>query len=293
MIRSAQQKTLEATAYVVMTIVAVIIIVPFLLLFMSSVTEEKTLATAGYSLWPQKFSADAYVYIWDSRSTIFHAYGVTIGVTAVGTVLHVLITSLAAYALSVRDLPGRSVISFLFLFPMLFSGGMISTYLIYSSMLKIKNTYLALIVPGLLFSPVNCIIVRNYFQANIPKDLYDSARIDGAGEFRIFRSVVLPLGKPILVTIGIFAGLGYWNDWMNGLLYVTDTSKHSIQQVLNTMISNIQYLSQLGSNVFAAEIPLMSTRMAIAFVAFLPILVLYPFLQKYFRSGIMLGSVKG
>ncbi len=293
MIRSSQQKILEVTAYFFMSLVAVVIFLPFLLLFMASVTDEKTLMTAGYSLWPQKFSAGAYEYIWQSRAVIFRAYGITIGITAVGTFLHVLITSLAAYALSMRHLPGRSVLSFLFLFPMLFSGGLISTYLIYSSVLKVKNTYFALLLPGLLFSPVNCIVVRNYFSANIPRDLYDSARMDGATEFRIFRSIVLPLGKPILVTIGIFAGLGYWNDWMNGLLYVTDSSKHSIQQVLNMMISNIQYLSQFGSNIFAADIPKMSIRMAIAFVAFLPILILYPFLQKYFRSGIMLGSVKG
>lgn len=293
MIRSSQQKTLELIAYIIMGIVAVIVIVPFLMLFMASISDEKTLMVSGYSLWPEKFSPNAYVYIWKSKDVIFRAYAVTIVITAIGTILHVMITALAAYALSVKDLPGRSFITFLFLFPMLFSGGMISTYLIYSSVLKIKNTYSALILPGLLFSSVNCIIVRNYFQASIPKELFDSARIDGASEFRVFRSVVIPLGKPILVTIGIFAGLAYWNDWMNGLLYVTDTSKYSIQQLLNMMISNIQYLSQFGSNVFAVDIPRMSVRMAIAFVAFLPILLMYPFLQKYFRSGIMLGSMKG
>lgn len=293
MIRTSQQKALEVTAYIVMGIVAVIILIPFLLLFVASITDEKYILTEGYSLLPKALSLEAYEYIWNSRETILRAYGVTIGVTVVGTLLHVMITAMAGYALSVPDLPGRRILMFLFLFTTLFNGGMVSTYMIYSSVLKIKNTFWALLVPNLLFSPVNCIITRTYFRSNIPQELYDSARIDGASEIRIFLNIVLPLGKPILVTIGIFAGLGYWNDWTNGLLYVTDPAKQSIQQLLNTMISNIQYLAQFGTDVFAAEIPSMGVRMAIAFVAFLPVLIAYPFLQKYFRSGIMIGAVKG
>lgn len=293
MIRTSQQKALEVIAYIVMGIVAVIIIIPFLLLFVASITDEKYILTEGYSLFPKALSLEAYTYIWNSRGTILRAYGVTIGVTIVGTLLHVLITAMAGYVLSVPDLPGRRVLMFLFLFTTLFNGGMVSTYMIYSSVLKIKNTFWALLVPNLLFSPVNCIITRTYFRTNIPQELYDSAKIDGASEIRIFLNIVLPLGKPILVTIGIFAGLGYWNDWMNGLLYVTDSTKYSIQQMLNIMISNIQYLAQFGNDVFTADIPSMGVRMAIAFVAFLPILIAYPFLQKYFRSGIMIGAVKG
>lgn len=294
MIRTKQQRVLEATAVIVMSIVAFLILYPFLLLFMSSITDEKTLLIEGNSLLPKKLSLDAYAYIWNSKDTIFRAYAVTIGITAVGTVTHVLITSMAAYTLSIDELPGKKVFTALFLFPMLFDGGMVSTYMVYTTMLHIKNSYMALLMPNLLFGVINCIIMRTYLRTNIPREIYESARIDGASEFSAFFRIALPLAKPIIATISIFAGLGYWNDWMNGLLYVTDTTKFSIQQVLNMMISNIQYLTQFaGSGMIVTDIPSVSVRMAIAFVAFLPILILYPFLQQYFRTGITLGAVKG
>ncbi len=295
MIRSKQQKYLEIFAYVIMIIVAVMILYPFLLLFMSSLTDEVTLSLNGYSVIPKKFSLKAYAYIWNARATIFRAYGVTICVTFVGTLLNVLISALAAYPLSLRKLPGKNVLSFFFLFTMLFNGGMVSTYMTYTTIFHIKNTYAALLVPGLLFSPVNCIIIRTYFRTNVPEELYDAAKIDGASEWKTFFHVSVPMSIPIFVTIGIFAGLAYWNDWFNGMLYVTDRTKFSIQQVLNIMISNIQYLSQFaGTGRFVyGDVPSVSVRMAIAFVAFLPILCIYPFLQKYFRSGIALGAVKG
>ena len=295
MIRSNQQKHLEIFAYVVMIIVAIMILYPFLLLFMSSLTDEVTLSLNGYSVIPKKFSLKAYAYIWDARDTIFRAYAVTICITFVGTLLNVLISALAAYPLSMRKLPGKNVLSFIFLFTMLFNGGMVSTYMTYTTIFHIKNTYAALLVPGLLFSPVNCIIIRTYFRTNVPEELYDASKIDGASEWKTFFHVAVPMSIPIFVTIGIFAGLAYWNDWFNGMLYVTDRTKFSIQQVLNIMISNIQYLSQFaGTGRFVyGDIPSVSVRMGIAFVAFLPILCLYPFLQKYFRSGIALGAVKG
>lgn len=203
-----------------------------------------------------------------------------------------LITTMIAYPLSLSYLPGRKILSFVVLFTMLFSGGLVPTYMNYTTILGIKNTYLALLLPNLMFSAVNCIIVRTYFQGNIPVELYESAQIDGASEFRIFGSIVIPLGKPILVTIAIFAGLGYWNDWMNGLYYVTDQRMYTIQQLLNVMIQNIQYLTQYGQSG-GENLPSISLRMAIAFVAMLPIIVLYPFLQKYFEAGITFGAVKG
>ena len=177
---------------------------------------------------------------------------------------------------------------------MLFNGGLVPTYMVYTTVLHIKNTYFALLMPNLLFSAFNAIIVRTYLRCNIPQELYESARIDGASELCIFRKLVLPLGKSIFVTIGIFSGLGYWNDWMNGLYYVSESSKYSIQQLLNVMVKNIQYLTQYGKSVGRGEgIPSISLRMAIAFVAMVPVLILYPFLQKYFEKGITLGAVKG
>lgn len=292
MIKTKQEKAFEVFASVVMICVMVIVIFPFILLFISSITDEDTLLINGYSIFPEKLSFGAYKYIWNSRDVIFRAYGITICVTVIGTLAHVAIVAMAAYPLSLRNLPGRSFFSFVILFTMLFNGGLVPTYIIYTMVFHIKNTYWALLVPNLLFSSFNCIIVRTYLQSNVPSELYESAKIDGASEFQIFRRIVLPLGKPIFVTIGVFAGLNYWNDWTNGLYYISDQSKYSIQQVLNVMVKNIEYLTKFGRGS-VSSVPSISLRMAIAFAAMLPILILYPFLTKYFEKGIALGAVKG
>lgn len=292
MIKTKQEKAFEVFASVVMICVMVIVIFPFLLLFISSITEENTLLINGYSIFPEKLSFDAYKYIWNSRDVIFRAYGITVCVTVIGTMAHVAIVAMAAYPLSLRNLPGRSFFSFAILFTMLFNGGLVPTYMIYTMVFHIKNTYWALLVPNLLFSSFNCIIVRTYLQSNVPSELYESAKIDGASEFQIFRRIVLPLGKPIFVTVGVFAGLNYWNDWTNGLYYISDQSKYSIQQVLNVMVKNIEYLTKYGRGT-VSSVPSISLRMAIAFAAMLPILILYPFLTKYFEKGIAVGAVKG
>lgn len=292
MIKTKQEKAFEVFASVVMICVMVIVIFPFILLFISSITDEDTLLINGYSIFPEKLSFGAYKYIWNSRDVIFRAYGITICVTVIGTLAHVAIVAMAAYPLSLRNMPGRSFFSFVILFTMLFNGGLVPTYIIYTMVFHIKNTYWALLVPNLLFSSFNCIIVRTYLQANVPSELYESAKIDGASEFQIFRRIVLPLGKPIFVTIGVFSGLNYWNDWTNGLYYISDQSKYSIQQVLNVMVKNIEYLTKFGRGS-VSSVPSISLRMAIAFAAMLPILILYPFLTKYFEKGIALGAVKG
>ena len=292
MIKTKQEKAFEVFASAVMICVMVIVIFPFLLLFISSITEENTLLINGYSIFPEKLSFDAYKYIWNSRDVIFRAYGITVCVTVIGTLAHVAIVAMAAYPLSLRNLPGRSFFSFVILFTMLFNGGLVPTYMIYTMVFHIKNTYWALLVPNLLFSSFNCIIVRTYLQSNVPSELYESAKIDGASEFQIFRRIVLPLGKPIFVTVGVFAGLNYWNYCTNGLYYISDQSKYSIQQVLNVMVKNIEYLTKYGRGA-VSSVPSISLRMAIAFAAMLPILILYPFLTKYFEKGIAVGAVKG
>lgn len=292
MIKTKQEKAFEIFACAVMIVVMAIVIFPFVLLFISSITEEKSLLINGYSIFPKEISLGAYKYIWNSRDVIFRAYAITICVTIVGTICHVILVALAAYPLSVKNLPGRNVLSFIFIFTMLFNGGIVPTYMVYTTVFHIKNTYWALLIPNLMFSSFNCIIVRSYLQSNIPGELYESAKIDGASEFQTFLRIVLPMGKPILVTIGIFAGLSYWNDWTNGLYYISDQSKYSIQQMLNVMVKNIEYLTKYGRGA-VSDVPSISLRMAIAFVAMLPILILYPFLTKYFEKGIALGAVKG
>ena len=221
----------------------------------------------------------------------------TIFVTVAGTCINLWMSSMLAFGLSRKNLPFRRVITFYVFFTMLFNGGLVPTYMMYTGTFHIKNTIFAMIVPNLLMSAVNVLLVRTYFTNSIPEALYEAAEIDGAGQMRIYFQVALPLGKPILVTTGLFAALGYWNDWTNGLYYVNQEQFWGIQNLLNKMISDVQALtSGLMSKEMAgmiATMPSVSVRMAIAFVAMLPILAVYPFLQKYFAEGIAMGAVKG
>lgn len=280
----------------IMILFTLCVILPFLLLLLSSLTDENVLVANGYSFFPKQLSLDAYKYILNSGEKILRAYGVTIFVTVVGTMIHVALAALMAYPLTVKNLPGRNALMFFVFFTMLFNGGMVPSYIQWSS-LGVKDTIWAQLLPNLLLSGWNVMIVRTYFQTSIPESLYEAARIDGAGELRIFAQIVLPLGKPILVTVATFAGLGYWNDWTNGLYYITRNEKiYNIQNILNQMSQNIQFLSQSAdSNVQAAlgAIPSNAIQMAIAFVAILPIMLIFPTFQKYYTKGITLGGVKG
>lgn len=295
MIMSKGRRAYQIAINAILLLVSLCMILPLVLLFMSSITEENSLIVNGYSFFPQKFSLGAYEYIMSNAATIFRSYGITIFSTVVGTCLSLILTTLMAYPLSLRNLPGRKAISFFVFFTMLFSGGLVPSYIMWTTTFHIKDTLLAYIFPGLLMSAFNIILVRTYFQSSIPVDIYEAAKIDGAGYMTIYWKIVLPLGKPILVTVGLFTALTYWNDWTNGLYYITDSKLLSVQALLNKMIQDIQALaanSTAGASA-ALSIPQVSVRMAIAFVAIIPILLIYPFLQKYFASGIMLGAVKG
>ena len=203
-----------------------------------------------------------------------------------------LITALFAYPLSLKNLPGRKAWNFYVFFTMLFSGGLIPSYMMWTGTFHIKDTIWAQIIPTLLMSAMNVLLVRTYFSTSIPDALFEAAQIDGASQMRIFRSIVIPLGKPILVTIGTFSGLAYWNDWNNGLYYITQaTNLYGIQNLLNRMVSDLQFLSNNASGMSSdamqtlARTPTTGVQMAIAFVAILPILILFPFLQKYSTQG--------
>ena len=282
-----------------MILVTVMAVLPFVLVFLSSVTEENTLVLNGYSFFPEKFSLYAYEYIVMKGKKIFRAYAVTLFVTVVGTSINVMISAMLAYPLSLKDLPGKRIFTFYVVFTLLFNGGLVPTYLMYTSAFNVKNTIFALIVPNLLMHTMNVLLMRTYYSTSIPTELFEASEIDGASQFKIFGSIILPLGKPIAVTMALFSGLSYWNDWTNGLYYLTgyDGEKlYSIQNFLNKVVTDIQYLnsSQVGSNSdILAKLPTVSVRMAIAFVAMIPILVLFPFLQKYFSKGIAMGAVKG
>lgn len=287
-------KLQQVVSNVILMLVALAMIVPLLLLFISSVTDEHSLIANGYSFFPEKLSLGAYSYIMTNYNTILIAYCITIIVTIIGTALGLMITAMISFSLSIDGLPGRRSISFLVLFTMLFNGGLVPSYILWTS-LGIVNSIWAYVFPFLLTNAFNIILIRSYFATNIPNELYESAKIDGAGYFRIFLQLGLPLGKPILATIGLFSCLNYWNDWQNGLYFITDPNMLSIQALLNKMNQNVQAVITYASvtSDAVAALPHVSIRMAIAFVAILPILIMYPFMQKYFAAGIMGGAVKG
>ncbi|MCM8710340.1 carbohydrate ABC transporter permease [Clostridium sp. SYSU_GA19001] len=291
-----QDRLFRGIAHTILAVASFLCLIPFILLFNSSFTDENILIKSGYTFFPKKLSFAAYSYLFEKAEIIGRAYGITILVTIIGTTACLVITSMIAYPLSRTDLKGRKVLTFLVVFTMLFNGGLVPTYLLYTKYLDIKNTIWALIIPRLLLNGFNILLMKSYFTNNIPSALIESAKIDGAGEYSIFFKIILPLSLPIMATVGLMSGLTYWNDWNNGLIYITDAKLNSIQLVLNQMITNIQALAatDLGSTS-ASNTPLPSTsvRMAIAVIAVVPVLIAYPFFQKFFVKGITVGAVKG
>ncbi len=293
------EKKFQIFAHVVLIILSVSAILPLVLMVTSSFTDNDLLIAEGYKFWPAKWSIYAYEYIFSTGNSVLRAYGVSVVLTLVGTFLSLALTTMLAYTISKSDLPGRGIITFVIVLSMLFNGGLVPTYIIYTNVFNIKNTFAALLIPGLLMNAFNIMLMKSYFVSSIPGEILDAAYIDGAGETMTFYKIVIPLSKPIMATIALFAGIAYWNDWMNGYIYITKrTELYSVQNLLNRMMQNIQFLSQSSSNVQNATaglsaIPLASVRMAMAAVGILPILVMYPFVQKYFVKGITLGGVKG
>lgn len=297
--RGKEEKRFQILAHIILALLSALAVIPFVLMIVSSLTDNNTLVANGYSFWPEKWSLYAYEYIFNTGNSVLHAYGISIVLTIVGTLIALILTTMLSYVISRKGLPGRGVITFLVVFTMLFNGGLVPTYMVYAKIFNVKNTFMALLVPGLLMNDFNIMLMKSYFCTNIPDEILDAAYIDGATEFQAFYKVALPLAKPIVATIALFVGIAYWNDWMNGYIYITkNTDLYSVQNLLNRMMQNIQYLSQNSSNIQQAgvglnAIPTASVRMAMATVGVLPILVVYPFVQKYFVKGITLGGVKG
>ena len=282
------------SAHAVLILLTLAAIVPFVLLIIASFTDNNVAITEGFSFFPSKWSTDAYQYIVNEKDTMLRAYGITIVVTLIGTTLGLLISVMLAYSLANSDLPGRNFMTFFVTLTMLFNGGLVPTYLIYTNVFHIKDTLAALIVPNLLMNGFNVILIRNYFATGVPTVLYEAARIDGASEFYIFYRIALPLSKPILATVGLLMGITYWNDWQNGLYYLNDTSLYSIQNILNRINENISFLASNSTfGVKISDLPTSTIRMAIAVIGILPIVCIYPFFQEYFVRGIAVGAVKG
>jgi len=272
---------------------SILCIIPTLIVLAVSFSSEKQVIRDGYSLIPRGFTTRAYEVLFQGGDQILRSYGVTIWVTVAGTALGVLIMALFAYPLSRRDFPHRSFFSFVVFVPMLFSGGIVPFYIIYTKYLGLKDSLWALIIPGLL-NAFYVIVIRTFFQNTIPSELYESARIDGAGEFRTFAAIVLPLSLPVLATVGLFSTLGYWNEWFLSLIFIDSPDKVSLQYLMYKTILNIQYLTQHGSYIGDnVELPSETARMAMAVVGMGPIVLTYPFFQKYFVKGLTVGAVKG
>lgn len=281
---------------VILTIVTVITLLPILLIIIASFSEEQALLANGYSFCPETWSLDAYYYMWNQGKTIFRAYGISILVTVVGTIISVLITTMLAYPMSRKNFKYKNALSFFVFFTMLFNGGIVSSYMMYSNFFHIKDSIWALIVPNYLVTAFNVFLVRNYYANNIPDALIESAQIDGATEIKIFAKIILPLSVPSVATVSLFTALSYWNDWVNGLYYIRDSKYYNIQNLLIKIMNNIEFLKSGSANLLGTgniNLPGSSVRMAMAVIGILPIMIIYPFVQKHFIKGVVVGAVKG
>jgi putative aldouronate transport system permease protein len=279
-------------------LIAITMIFPLALVLIASFTDEQAIMADGYSFFPAKWSLDAYHYLFAiNPDAIVQSYGITISVTLIGMTTSLLLTALLAYPLSRAALPFRTALSFFVFFTILFNGGLVPWYLVYSQIFDIRDTIWALIIPGLMLNGFNVLIMRTFFSSTIPPALIESAYIDGAGEFRIFAQFVVPLSKPVFATIGLFNTLAYWNDWFNSLVFLTKAKLYSLQYLLNMSLLNIQFLSQKSQSSNASSlmeiVPTETIRMAMAMIGMGPIILAYPFFQKYFVKGLTIGAIKG
>ena len=291
--KSGYTVSFDMIAYTFLTLLAVICILPFILILSGSLTENSIILHKGYSLLPKKFSWDAYKLILENPRDILNAYKVTVFVTAMGTGVGLLLTTITAYILSRKEFKYRNRISFIIYFTTIFGGGLIPWYITISKILHLHGTLTALWLPGVL-SSYNIILMRTFIKGSVPDEITEAAKIDGAGHITIFGKIVLPVLGPALATIGLFLALGYWNNWLSSSLFINDTSKYMLQFYLYNLLNRAQAIKDLAlTSGVVLEVPTESTKLAMTIIATGPIILLYPFLQKYFVSGITVGAVKG
>ncbi len=272
-------------------------VLPLLIVFSASITDEKAVTMYGYSLFPRNLSLEAYKYIFKDIMVILRAYGVTVLVTVVGSALSLITIALYAYPISRKDFKYRNVFTFIAFLTMLFNGGLVPWYMVYVNVLHIDDTIMALILPYLM-TPLYVLIMRTFFITTIPDGIIEAARIDGAGELQTFVWIVLPLAKPVLATIGLFNLLTYWNDWYAPLLFINNEKLFNLQYLMYRVDKAIIYLSNNAGSInnatqIMANLPTQTARMAMAVIAIGPIILAYPFFQKYFVEGLTIGSIKG
>ena len=296
--KSKDIKAFNILSYTLIGLVALICLIPFLMVVVGSFTAEKEIIANGFSFFPKELSLEAYKTALKEPMAILRAYGVTASLTVIGTAIGLCIVAMTAYVLQRKDFKWRNKVSFFFYFTTLFSGGLVPWYILMVKYLGLKDSYLSLLLPPLL-SVFNIIIMKSYM-SGIPQALTESAKIDGAGDFTIFMKVILPLVKPALATIGMFIALGYWNDWYNSMLFINNENLYSLQYYLYKIVNNIEayktILAQAGGGTSLGStinMPSESLKMALTIIVTGPIILVYPFIQKYFVSGVTIGAVKG
>ncbi|MGZ9584330.1 carbohydrate ABC transporter permease [Paenibacillus marinisediminis] len=278
---------------ILITIISIACILPLLLVLIVSFTDESAILVNGYSFFPEKLSLDAYKMLFSGSSPLLQSYIVSITITVVGTFLAVLITSMAGYALSVKHVKYRNGMSMFFFITMVFSAGLVPWYMMCNA-LGLKNNIWALIIPSLLFTPFNLFLVRNYMK-QLPDALVEAAKIDGANDYYIAFRIFIPLSLPVLATVTLFYGIGYWNNWFNAIMLVDNPDLYPLQYLLFKLNSEISMIQQMQSSISSgttAQLPSESVKMATAIMTIGPIVLFYPFLQRYFIQGLLIGSIK-
>jgi putative aldouronate transport system permease protein len=284
--------TFNALAYAIVGFFALFSLLPFFILAINSLSSEHAIVNNGYSLLPQQLSLDAYAMVFENPQKILRSYIVTILLTSIGTGISLLFSSMAAYVLSRRELLSSGKLALFLYFTQLFNGGLVPYYLLVSRDLHLQNSVLALLLVP-MFNVVNILILRNFFSNSIPDAILDAAKIDGAGDLSIFFRVVLPLSKPVLASIGLFTALAYWNDWWTPMMFIQNENLYPLQYTLYRIVSSVNFSAQMVNNVPTMTLPKETLKLAMTGIATGPIVLLYPFVQRYFAKGITLGSVKG
>lgn len=280
-------------------VLALMCFLPIIFIFIISITKNDVLRREGYQLFvtAETASFDAYTFLWNQKHVILNALVVSVKVTVIGTVLGVMLTCLMGYVLSRKEHKLNGFLTMLVFIPMVFGGGLASSYVVNTQILGLRDNLWVLILP-LAVSSFNVTIARTFFRTTIPDSIIESAKIDGASQWTVFFKIVLPISKPVLATIALFLAFGYWNDWYQSMLYINDTSLKSLQATLDSMQKSLEYLTKnpsagMTSADLKKAMPEEAVRMAIAFVVAVPIACIYPFFQKYFISGLTVGAVKG
>jgi len=282
---------------VLFVLLSAMAIIPVIFVFIISISSEQSIREVGYSFIPSSLSNSAYMFLWNERDTILQALLISITVTVGGTLLGLALTTTMGYVLSRPNFKLKGFYTWVVFIPMIFNGGMVASYVVNANILGLKNTIWALIMP-LAVSSFNIIVCKTFFRSTIPDSIIESAKIDGASQLRIFGMIVLPISKPVLATIGLFLTFGYWNDWFQSSLYISNANLVSLQALLNNMMKSLDYIARnpsagLSLQQYRNQMPSESVRMAIAVVIVVPIACAYPFFQKYFISGLTIGAVKG